>query len=63
MTLALGYNYHYIFQFGHSCFVLELVAGSDNHSDAHSIQPSDFQHRPILSTAESNHVMHHSLLS
>ena len=26
--------------FGHSCFVPELVAGSDNHSDAHADQPS-----------------------
>ena len=36
------YSYYYISQVGHSCFVLELMAGSDNHSDAYFNQPSDF---------------------
>ena len=34
-------NYCHMSRSGHSCFVLELVAGSDNHSDAQVDQPTD----------------------
>ena len=36
---------------GHSCFVLELVAGSDNLSDASVGQPSNFQNKSFLTAA------------
>ena len=36
--------------------MLELVAGSNDHSDALSAQPSDLQPRPSLSTADCDHL-------